>query len=522
MKLLGKGLVYAIALVVVLALLALLGMNLYLRSPGIRSKVLGAIQGRFEAEVSYESISYLPWRGLKVSHLKMAHQPAITDMTKAPFAHIHAVVAKVSLWSLVDRPIQLSEIRVIRPRITTLQRHDGSVALPWVKPQVPPMVAQTPTAPGTTNAEATTPSQLAVADPPVAPERVTTDSSGSSENASVPVAPSPAPVVTRPKSPSGMQVLLAKFRVVDGGLVLLGPTGQRPLVSLSGMDSEIDLGALDQHPEDGALGRVLGRVTVAQGTLAGVVQALAIQSEVQLRNDGALALPSIKATSDGGVIEGSIIGDPRKPGLPFQFRLGCKDLSVASMTKRATSRVAFSKGVVEAMVEAEGFLAVPNTWRGRGNLVMKEAALARNGLLESLGRYIGVREFVELVFEDATAAFQLKGPVVWFEDIHWKTDNLEFKGLGAVGMNQRARLGARLYFSQRVREVLHRIERQLPERVIHEFEQVEGREDFYRDFKIGGSLSDLKADFFGSEGRTFEEMIELIRLSSDGGNERQG
>jgi hypothetical protein len=153
---------------------------------------------------------------------------------------------------------------------------------------------------------------------------------------------------------------------------------------------------------------------------------------------------------------------------------------------------------------------------------MNKAALARNGLLESLGRYIGVREFVELEFEEATAVFQLKGPVVWFEDIHWKTDNLEFKGLGGVGMNQRVKLGARLYFSQRVRDVLHRIERQLPDHVIREFGQVEGREDFYRDVVISGPLNQLRANFIGSEGRTFEEVIEMIRVSGETEKGKQG
>ena len=377
------------------------------------------------------------------------------------------------------------------------------------------MVAQTSMNPGTMEPDGVVPDpKPALVEPQIAPEPTAPEPSPSSKTVSAPVIPSPSSTPAPP--PSGIQVLLAKFRVMDGELVLLGPTGARALVALSGIDSEIDLGGLKSHPDDGALGRLLGQITVTEGSVAGVMQALAIESEVHLRNDGALALPNIKAASDGGVIEGSVIGDLRKPGLPFQIRLKGKNIGVAAMAKRATSRVAFSKGGVEGMIEAEGYLVAPNTWRGRGNVEMNGAALARNGLLESLGRYIGVREFVELNFEEATAAFQLKGPVVWFEDIHWKTDNLEFKGLGAVGMNQRAKLGARLYFSQRVREILHRIERQLPERVIREFEQVEGREDFYRDFVISGPLNDLKANFIGSEGRTVEEMLELIRLSAEG------
>ncbi|MFT4637133.1 MAG: hypothetical protein ACI8T1_000442 [Verrucomicrobiales bacterium] len=516
MKSLGKGLLYAFILIVALGFLVLLGANLYLRSPGIRDKVVDKFQVRFGTKVSYESISYLPWRGLKVSRLEMAHQPDVAALTKEPFAHIEAVVAKVSLWSLIDRPIQLAEIRVVRPKITTLQRHDGSVALPWVTRRAPPMIAMTPTDLAlTAPPEMDSPAELAVVDPIIVDPSVA-DSKEVTDASSAPPAASAVP------ASRGLEVLLARFRVTDGALVLLSPTAKRALVSLEGIGSEIDLGALEQYTEDAALGRLLGRVSVRQGDVGGVVRALGIQSEVHLRNDGALALPNIEATSDGGLIEGSLIGDPRKAGFPFQVRLGFRDLGVRSMAKRATSRVAFSRGAVEGMIEAEGFLAAPQTWRGRGNVAMNKAALARNGLLESLGRYIGVREFVELEFEEATAVFQLKGPVVWFEDIHWKTDNLEFKGLGGVGMNQRVKLGARLYFSQRVRDVLHRIERQLPDHVIREFGQVEGREDFYRDFVISGPLNQLRANFIGSEGRTFEEVIEMIRVSGETEKGKQG
>ncbi|MGY8688688.1 MAG: hypothetical protein ACKVHP_13265, partial [Verrucomicrobiales bacterium] len=69
MKSLGKGLLYAFILIVALGFLVLLGANLYLRSPGIRDKVVDKFQVRFGTKVSYESISYLPWRGLKVSRL---------------------------------------------------------------------------------------------------------------------------------------------------------------------------------------------------------------------------------------------------------------------------------------------------------------------------------------------------------------------------------------------------------------------------------------------------------------------
>ena len=137
MKALRKGLLYTITLLVVLGGLALIGVNLFLRSPGVRDKVASAFEKRFGAEVSYEAISYLPWRGVKVTGFEMAHQEEVTAIIGAPFFHADVVRAEVSLWALRDRPLPLGRIDVERPKLRTIQLADGSVALPWSRPTAP-------------------------------------------------------------------------------------------------------------------------------------------------------------------------------------------------------------------------------------------------------------------------------------------------------------------------------------------------------------------------------------------------
>ena len=62
MKTLSKGALYAAIVIVAVLLLALLGTNLYLRSPGVRQLIQASIQSRFGVAASYRSISFLPWR----------------------------------------------------------------------------------------------------------------------------------------------------------------------------------------------------------------------------------------------------------------------------------------------------------------------------------------------------------------------------------------------------------------------------------------------------------------------------
>ena len=514
MKALRKGIFYAIILLVAIAILALIGVNLFLRSPGIREKVAQAFEKRLGAEVTYESISYLPWRGVKVTGLKMNHLEDIALLTEEPFFLADSVLAKVSIWSLVERPLQLGKIQIRQPKVLTIQHGNGSVALPWRGPTSSPAEILLAKNDLPTLAPKDSPEPLTEPEPlqPTQPEIVS-----SQPDKPPPTQPSGTPKTPSPPTPppaTPPRFLLSDVEVTDGQVVLLGPNGNRPLLSIEGISTGLDLSTLFQRKE-GALGRTLGEFNSAIAAVAGALTATDTQGEIRLRNDGALSLAGLTAKSDGGTIEGELIADPRRPGFPFQAKFKATAVDVAPIVSRVTSRLSFSKGVVEGSLEAEGFLTSPKTWQGRGSGAMTGALLERNGLLESLGRYIGLKEFVELEFHEATADFVIQGPVAHFQDIHWRTDNLEFKGLGAVGLNRQAKLAARLYFSERVRSVLQRIESQLPDQGIREVQQLEGREDYFRDFLIAGPVSQLKANFIGSEGRTFEETIELIRATSE-------
>ncbi len=504
-------------------LLALLGSNLYLRSPGVRQGIMAALERRAGVEVSFRSISYLPWRGVKMSEVVVDHRDDIAGITNAPFVHVDAVVAKIALWSLVDRPIQLRSVHIVGPKVTTLQWPDGSIVFPGSAPEPPAVIALTPG-----EGDNDPPELVTQVDPSVEAEP---GQPGPSDPAVTP-APAGDPGETGPPSGAGAKpparrplwtrgILVEDVKVSGGGLRLLGPRGRRALLEIEGIDSRIDLERLAAGAE-GVVRRPLGDVSVTRVSILGLMQMTGVHSPMQLRNDGALALPQITAKSDGGTVEGQVIADPRRSGLPFLVNVRCSGVGVASMSHRATSRVAFSRGSLEGNLVIEGFLRLTPSWKGQGRVTVKDAALARNGLLESFGRYVGLREFVELAFDEAETVFQVKGPVVWFDDIHWKTENLEFKGLGAAGMNQRAKLAARLYFSRRVREILQRIERQLPEQVVRKSDQVEGREDYYRDFVISGPFDDLRANFIGSEDRTLEEMLELLRQSGEESEKEPG
>ena len=224
-----------------------------------------------------------------------------------------------------------------------------------------------------------------------------------------------------------------------------------------------------------------------------------------------MLMPDIHAVSDGGTMEGKFALGLAGRGLPFKGALVLKDVGLREVVKRVTSRLELSSGSLQGQMVGQGLLGEPATWRGAGKVFALNAKVSRHGLLESFGRHLGVQEFVQIAFETAETEFELRGPALIFRDIHLKTDNLEFKGLGAIAMNQRLQLRSRLYFSERMKQVLQRIERQLPDRINRDFDQLEGRDDYYRDFEINGTISSPRADFIGTQERTLDEMLELLQ-----------
>ena len=529
-----KSLGIIAAVLLLLAGIGLLSLNLFLRSPGMKARVTAAVQRRTLMPCRFESISYLPFQGLKLSEVRIEQNKASASLTDVPFFHANAMVARISLWSLIRRPIMLEEVRCIRPTIVTVQLDNGSMSLPWPsRPpvQAPVLAVNTPSP--IQDPEVEMPPTVKPSDPTKTDLVVVQGSGESSTPAPVaqatkppaiashlpvakpdpPVAP---PTPSKPTTPGAVSSMpqslwIKAARVLNGRFVVLASDGQRPLIELNNI--ETDLGFDRPWQRGQALPRPSGRLTIEEVRALKVLQMTEVTSSIEF-NDGQVTLPDLNASSDGGKIQGKFALGLRGRGLPFKGALDMKNVGLREMIKRVSSRLEFSSGTVHGQIVAQGQLTDPSSWRGVGKIQGLDAKVARHGLLESFGRYLGVQEFVQIAFETAKTEFELFGPALVFRDIHLKTDNLEFKGLGAISMNQRIQLRSRLYFSERMKQVLQRIERQLPERIKRDFEQLEGRDDYYRDFHINGSLNSPRADFIGTQERSLEEMLELMQESS--------
>ena len=518
----------------ILAAGALLSLNLFLRSPGVKERVAAAFQGRTALPCSVDSISYLPFQGIKLSGFTIPQSPALSALTKAPFLRADAVVAKVPIWSLIRRPIRLEEVRCVRPSIVSVQLDNGSMGLPWPKR---PLVVRPPEL--AANPPSSSPLSDVVAPAPSIPERpsgtleTVVQVTGSEDRAlsepgvtiesppstvveerpsDDPLRPDPNKTAASSKSTVPDLLWIKAARVQEGRLVVLAADGQLPLLEFDNIT--IELGFDQPWKRRQRLPQPTGNLKINSVRAVKALHMVDFHSPIEFK-EGQLILPDIVATSDGGNLEGRFALGLRGQGLPFKAALSMKDIDLRGVIKRVSSRINFSSGTIEGQMVAQGRLTDPSTWRGAGEVLGLDAKITRHGLLESFGRYLGVKEFVQIAFDTARTEFELRGSALVFRDIHLKTDNLEFKGLGVVSLNQRLQLRARLYFSERMKRVLQRIERQLPERVKRDFEQLEGRDDYFRDFLINGSVSSPRADFIGTQERSLEEMLELIQSQKE-------
>jgi hypothetical protein len=218
----------------------------------------------------------------------------------------------------------------------------------------------------------------------------------------------------------------------------------------------------------------------------------------------------VEAECDGGTVSGGFLVDVRRDGVPFDLTLAGEAIEVRRLARRWAAWGLFSRGTLEGRLAVHGLLREAETWVGEGACQATGAALAQNSLLESFGRYVGLKEFVELVFAESRTQFRIADRSLHIDEILWKTDNLEFRGVGRLGFDQQVKFAARLFYSKRVKEILQRIERQLPERVVRKPTQFGGREDYYRDFEIVGRLGALRADFLGEKPRSLREIYQVL------------
>src|SRR3954468_19040809 len=144
----GRVLLITLGVFVGVALLILIGVNLYVQSRGTQARIQQELSQRLGAPLRIQRISVTPWWGLKLTGITIPQtQPGVSP----DFLTAKTFRLRIRFSSLFGGQLVIKEVSVINPKIVWAQTEDGK----WKFPSRPPPPLPSPP-------PATEPSQIVV------------------------------------------------------------------------------------------------------------------------------------------------------------------------------------------------------------------------------------------------------------------------------------------------------------------------------------------------------------------------
>ncbi|MEY2548270.1 MAG: AsmA family, partial [Verrucomicrobiota bacterium] len=201
MILIGLGLIVGVALLI------LLGVNMYVQSRGTQARIQQELSQRLGATLRIQRISVTPWWGLKLTGITI---PQSQPGASPDFLTAKAFRLRIRFSSLFGGHLVIKEISLVNPEVVWAQNAEGKWRLPTVPPPPPPAppTATKAIAPPTTMS----PAQSSASPPPLEEKIVVQDA--------VPASPSPVehkPAAFTPEV-ERVNVIRARFRFLDQNL----------------------------------------------------------------------------------------------------------------------------------------------------------------------------------------------------------------------------------------------------------------------------------------------------------------
>ena len=137
MKKIRRIVLIVLGAILAVAILILLGVNLYVQSQGTQARIQQELSQRLGTTLHIRRISVTPWAGLKLSGITIPQtQPGVS----ANFLTAKTFQLRIKFRSLFSQRLVIKEISLINPDVVWAQNADGK----WRFPSLPPPPAPAP------------------------------------------------------------------------------------------------------------------------------------------------------------------------------------------------------------------------------------------------------------------------------------------------------------------------------------------------------------------------------------------
>ena len=441
MQKISKPILIAAASVLGLCGLAILGANLYLQSKDVQNRIQDAASRAAGMPLRIQGTSFTPWSGVSVSGITVSQ----SDGKSAPLLDVSSVSVGFRFLPLLSGKIVISDVLLINPLITSVQRADGT----WQPPQ-----------------------RYNASDAPASPGGGVPASSQPATGGTVtPVRETPATPVATPQQP----VDIERLRIRNGRSLFYDNKGGL-LLELEGIS------VVARVPADGP---ATGDFKIHEAIIAGALHPRKLSGHFSWAN-GKLDIPNIVGQWADGELTGSFLLDPA-PAKRFAATVAAGNVSLKKLAEEAGMNGNGKKGGLFLKGQIAGTPGMPDSFSGSAELNLQNAVLQPLDFIRQVGDLLQVEELQMLRLKTAEAFFTIRDSKVIANKLVIQSENLVIDAEGPTSFDGKLKLMARLHVNEKLRRDSHGL-------LGNNFEKSDREGYTQMPFTITGSLARPKTD----------------------------
>jgi type II secretion system protein N len=400
-----------------MAVLILIGVNMYVQSQGTQARIQQELSQRLGATLQVRRISVTPWAGLKLSGITIPQsQPGVS----ADFLTAKTFRLRIKFGSLFSQRLVIKEISLINPVVVWAQNADGKWRVPSM-PQDSPKNVPPP----------------ATIEPAVDPKIQTQGVAAMSESDLPELVETEQPVRFTPEI-QRVNLVHGRFRFLD-----------EKLESVATFD-DVRFRSSFRTATD-----LRGNVSIEKTSLQDRFFLDQFQSPVRYAPDE-LNFSQITAHAGGGKIAGRFTLLPQTEDSPFTVSIKFRDVQADRIVTDAGGVPGMITGRLEGYLDASGTTAHENALSGAGEIILRDGQIQQYSLLVAVGQLLQIAELQKLHFDQAQVKYHLNPGVITIDELIFRSQNIRLSATGTVSFEGKLHLEAQLAVNEKIRSQLFR------------------------------------------------------------------
>jgi uncharacterized protein involved in outer membrane biogenesis len=382
-KRLRKILLVVLGLVVVLIVAALVGLNLYVQSPGAIARIQAQLSDALGIPLQITSVS-VGWNGVRVSGVR------IPGESGGNFLEANSFSADYQLWPLLSKHLVIDRMVLDSPKVIWAQNAEGK----WVLPMLPEKARK--------------------------------------EN---PVLNPPGEKIKTPETPP-FEVSLDKLEITNGSIQLLD-ANQAPIAIASEVEMRYTLRTT---------GRVEGTISAKKLVWQNALTFQELHSPMVFTKTE-LSLPELQAKAAGGTVEAAVNIQTEAKDSPFTMQLKLSDLDLAQVAAEGGWEANQAAGTIGGKLALHGTLKRLDRTEGDGEITLADGQFKQLELFQTIGVVLQIPELADLRVRTGQAKFRIKDEKTYLDQLVLDSQNLQFSTTGTIRFDGKLGLDAKLSLS---------------------------------------------------------------------------